>query len=397
MRSVFWRLCLRPLQSKRPEPLLAIGSLVVGAAVCSLLLSLYGGVKQKMTASFSSFGPNLILAPRAASRSSSSLPSVRPQPSSERLAELAKRFPGLASVPVLYAVVQLDASESHPQAERGENVVAVGADLADLWRMYPGWRLKAVDGPLGPAGCVVGERLSENMDLRPGDDLTLQTQGSGAVGRANLSATYRIQAMVSTGGAQDDQVFVPLNSLQRLTGMQDEVSTVELRFPGDAQQIERAITPIAALFPRVDVRPVRQIVYSEGRVLGTISRLMLALTALILVTIALCVTATMTSIVIERSKDIALMKALGASDRVVMQFLLSEGAALGLIGGVLGFGIGAVLARDVALRLFHVALGPSAWVFALVCFSSILLAVIATLFPAQIVRRIQPAVALKGA
>jgi putative ABC transport system permease protein len=393
---VFWRLCLRPLQAKRPQPLLAIASLVVGASVCSLLLNLYGGVKQKLTASFSSFGPNVILAPRAASPNLSSLPSVMPQPPAESLAQLARRFPGLTPVRVLYAIVQLSASESHPRVPRAQSVIAVGADLENLWRMYPGWRIKSAAGSVAPVFCALGSHLADKLQLHPGDSLTLQTQSSSRSGRVDRSGTYRIQALVSSGAGEDDQVFVPLDSLQRLTDMQGDISTVELRLPGTARQIEQAIPRLGALFPQLDVRAVRQIVYSEARVLGTLSRLMLALTVLILVTIALCVMATMTSIVIERRKDIALMKALGASDRAVMQFFLSEGAALGLIGGLAGFGLGALLARDIGLRLFHVALSPSAWVFALVCLSSIVLAMISTLFPAQMVRRIQPSVALKG-
>ncbi len=147
----------------------------------------------------------------------------------------------------------------------------------------------------------------------------------------------------------------------------------------------------------MDARPVRQIVYSEAKVLGTVSRLMLALTILILTIIALCVASTMTAIVLERRKDIAVMKALGASNRAVMELFVSEGVALGLIGGLAGFFLGALFAREIALRLFDVALAPSWWVFPVVCLSTIVLAVFATLFPVRVVRRIQPAVVLKGA
>jgi putative ABC transport system permease protein len=396
-RSIFWRLCLRSVQVRRPQALLAIGSLIVGAAVSSLLLNLYGGVQRKMTESFSSFGANVILAPHSVSHGSSSLPSVMPQPSYQHLGQLARLFPGLASIQVLYAVVRIGSSGDSSKGEGGQNVVAVGTDLPRLWRMYRGWRLQATPVSYRPDDCAIGRHLAYELQLHVGDELTLRELGSIAAERADHSATCTITAIVSTGAAEDNQVFVPLNSLQQLTNMRHEVSTVELRLPGNSKQIERAISRVAALFPGTDVRPVRQIVYSEAKVLGTLSRLMLALTVLILIIIALCVMATMTSIVIERRKDIALMKALGASDRVVMEFFLSEGAALGLLGGLAGFGLGAVLARDVALRLFHVALAPSGWVFPLVCLSSVALAVAATLFPVQMVRRVQPAVALKGA
>jgi putative ABC transport system permease protein len=263
--------------------------------------------------------------------------------------------------------------------------------------MNPGWRVKSPPESYGPADCAIGRHLADELQLHIGNTVALQVLNAGTPGGPARLATYRIQAIVSTGAAEDNQVFVPLPSLQQLTNVRDEVSLVELLVPGNSEQIEQALSRLAALFPKLDVRPVRQVIYSEAKVLGTLSRLMLALTILIFIIIALCVAATMTALVIERRKDIALMKALGATDRVVMEFFLSEGAALGLLGGLAGFGIGALLARNLAFRLFHVATAPSGWVFILVCFSSILLALIATLFPVQMVRRVLPAAALKGA
>ena len=148
--------------------------------------------------------------------------------------------------------------------------------------------------------------------------------------------------------------------------------------------------------PGVDVRPIRQIVYSEGKVLGTIRWLLLSLTVLILVIIALCVMATMTAIVLERRKDIGVMKALGASDHQVMRLFLAEGAGLGLVGGCAGFFVGSFWAYGLAHHLFGVTLNVIWWTLPLVCGLATLLALGAALFPVRIVRAIQPAAVLKG-
>ncbi|MGH9403520.1 MAG: ABC transporter permease [Terriglobia bacterium] len=392
-RSIFWLLCLRSLQVKRPQAMLAIGSLVVGAAVCSLLLNLYGGVERKMTESFSAFGANVILAPRDVALQSSALPSLMQEPR----ADAFERMPGIASLPVLYAVSHLNPVEPDPRLPGGENVMAVGTDLGGLAQMNPNWRLQGKGSAFKSQDCIVGAHLAGEMRFHPGDQLQLSSLSSGAKAGHVIPETFRIAAIVSTGASEDDQVFTPLATLQQMAGLPGKISLMELRVPGDTQAIEAGIRQLAAAFPGLTVRPVRQIVYSQGRVLTTIRRLMLALTALILVIIALCVAATMTAIVLERRKDVAVMKALGASDRVVMELFISEGAALGLLGGLLGFFIGAFFARDVAARLFHVALAPSWWVFPVVCISTAVLAVVATMLPVRIVRGIQPAAALKGA
>src|SRR5579863_10490889 len=62
-RSLFWRLWLRSLTVKRPQAVLAIGSVLVGATVASMLLNLYGDARRKMTQEFRAYGPNVVLAP----------------------------------------------------------------------------------------------------------------------------------------------------------------------------------------------------------------------------------------------------------------------------------------------------------------------------------------------
>jgi putative ABC transport system permease protein len=171
---------------------------------------------------------------------------------------------------------------------------------------------------------------------------------------------------------------------------------VELSVPGDSPEIESVLLQLSNLLPAVEVRPVRQIVYSEGKVLGTVRWLLLSVTTLILVIITICVMATMTAIVLERRKDIGVMKALGANDSLVMRLFLVEGAGLGIVSGAIGFFAGILLAYELAERLFRISLRPTWWTFPAVCFLTMLLAVLASFFPVRIVRSIHTAVVLKG-
>jgi ABC-type antimicrobial peptide transport system permease subunit len=106
--------------------------------------------------------------------------------------------------------------------------------------------------------------------------------------------------------------------------------------------------------------------------------------------------ATVISIVLERRKDIAVMKALGASDRRITQLFLSEVAALGLAGGLTGMVLGIFVARDFGRRLFGVDLGVTTWTVPAVVLAAVLLALLASLVPLRVVRSIRPATILKG-
>lgn len=276
-------------------------------------------------------------------------------------------------------------------------MVAAGAEFGALIRLNPGWREEgdAISADLPPGDCAVGSNLAARLHLRRGDSIDLRSVSSVAASPAPF-AKYRIMTTLTTGASEDDQVFLPLTTLQSVLGIPGKVTLVELSIPGETHDVENAIQRLAGLLPGLEVRPIRQVVYSEGKVLGTIRWLLLSLTILILVIIALCVMATMTAIVLERRKDIGVMKALGAADTLLMRLFITEGAGLGLAGGVLGYGVGALLAHVLAERLFGVSLSLQAWTFPVVCGLTVALAVFAAQMPVRIVRAIQPTVVLKG-
>ncbi|MBZ5515735.1 MAG: ABC transporter permease [Acidobacteriia bacterium] len=390
--SLFWRMWLRSLVVKRPQAALGMGSLLVGAAVAAALLNLYGDARRKMSQEFRAYGANVILAP-AAAPGASSAPPLMDQHIVAQLEEVGRHLKGLAHAPLLYVVARIRPIPADPRLPEFQHAVAVGTDFAALHALYPGWRVqegKGSDVP-GPDECFLGAHVANYLHLAVGGSVQLQAGDSAAAAPAAL----RVAGILSTGGAEDDRVFLDLGSLQRLAGLEGKISLVELSLAGERAEMERGVQELARNLPGVDVRPVHQIVESQGRVLGTIRWLAISLTALILVIIGLCVMATMAAIVLERRKDIAVMKALGASDELVMRLFLSEGASLGFAGGLAGFALGAVLARELARHLFDVSLGLSWWTLPLVVLMSVVLAGAATLFPIRVVRRIEPAVTLR--
>ena len=435
--SLFIRLWWRSVCVKRPQAALALLSLLVGAAVMSMLLNLYGGVRRKMTQEFRAYGANVVLAPGSSSSVAPTHPlfpsptgagnqgwggpesatgsSVMDQAVMSLAQEFARQRQGVLAVPVLCAVVRLKRAPPDPRLPEFENVVAVGTDLAGIIQMNPGWRESQVaqapllvseaDAPHASsegksagamATCAVGERVASRLRVGPGDTIYIERLASSLRGPAGVGATCHLASILTTGSSEDDQVFLPLEELQRVMGMTGKISLVQLSVRGETGEIERAMRELSKTLPDVDVRPIHQIVYSEGRVLGVIRWFLLSVMTLILVIIVICLMATMTAIVLERRKDIGVMKALGASDLLVMQLFLAEGAALGMVGGCVGFFVGSFWALGLGHHLFGVILNVNWWSLPLVCGLATLLALAASVFPVRRVRAIQPAVVLKG-
>lgn len=391
-RSMFWRMWSRSLTVKRPQAALAIASIVVGAAVASMLLSLYGDVRRKMTEEFRAYGPNVVLAP-----SETSGPAIREmdQATTDKLAPILARAPGSKAVPVLFAVAGIKRLPPDPRLPEMENLVVVGGDFATLQRLYPAWRVEGSEIEEA-SGAVIGTRVAALLHLKRGESFELLALGATKDSARPASTKWMVRGIVSTGSSEDDQVFVPLSALQNLAGLEGKISVIQLSIPGEAARVEQIVNDLGNELRGVEARPVRQIVYSTGKVLGTIRWLTISLTGLIVIIIALSVTATMTTIVLERRKDVAVMKALGAGDRLVMKLFLTEGASLGLVGALIGFALGLGMAKITAARLFDVGLTPTWWILPTVALAGMALAIIATLLPVQIVRGVQPAAMLKG-
>ena len=388
---MFWRLWWRAITVQRPQAALAMGSLAVGAAVTAMLLNLYGDVQRKMTEEFRSYGANVIIAPAAETGRAEA--GVFPADAWQGAVDAVEReAPGARAVQVLYGVLRVSPEKNDPRLPEVENAVAVGAELGALEQMNSGWQVSGqqVVGELPEGTCAVGTHLAARLHAGVGDSIKLRPVVDAAQGNSAPTTTWRIAALLSTGASEDDQVFLPLGALQSLLGAGREISLVELAISGETRAVEQAVERLSRHLPGLAVRPIRHIVYSEGKVLGTIRWLMLSLTILILVIIALCVMATMTAIVLERRKDIGVMKALGAGDALLMRVFLTEGAALGGAGGALGFAAGTLVARGLAQRLFGVALSVNWWTLPLVCGLTIILSVIAAQLPLRIVRNVQP-------
>jgi putative ABC transport system permease protein len=153
---------------------------------------------------------------------------------------------------------------------------------------------------------------------------------------------------------------------------------------------------LATVLPTADVRPVRQIMEGEARVLGKTRATVFAAAALIILTAALCVLSTLMGWVFDRRRDFAIMKALGASERVITGFFAAEAAALGAAGAVVGFLVGIGIAAWIGRANFHAPVVPRFSMFPVVVAGSIAVTLVSAILPISSLRRVQPAVILRG-
>jgi putative ABC transport system permease protein len=165
---------------------------------------------------------------------------------------------------------------------------------------------------------------------------------------------------------------------------------------GSPQEIAGIMSELSQALPVAEVRPVRQIVEGEARVLGKTRSTLLAATALIVLTAALCVLSTLMGWVFDRRRDFAIMKALGASAGLLNGFFAAEAAVLGAGGAVIGFAAGIGIAAWIGRVNFHAAVTPRFSILPMVMAGSIVVTLLAAIVPISSLRRMQPATILRG-
>lgn len=385
-----WKMVLRVVSRAlwvRPAKLFSsLAALTVGATLASAFLSLYFDLPRKMTAEFRTLGPNLVVAPRGNAQTFSA----------ELYARLAADSPEVPRLPWLYAIGKVE----------GNDVILGGTDLARLAALRPGWQVfpsldrkesaqtvqdfltRQQEALASEQGLLAGEKAAAHFRWSTGQVVRLDYGGT--------SVSLPLLGIVSSGGSEDSQLLVPLPVLQTLTGQPGQLSLIQLAAPGSAAQVESIWQKIAARLPEAEVRPLRPVLESEARVVMKVRGLMLGLTAIVLGLVILSVLTTVSGLVLDRQRDIGIMKALGGSDRAIALFFLAETACLAVLAAALGYGAGFGLAQLAAQRIFRSAVDWRGDVLGAVVGITVAVALIATAFPARWIRRLDPAVILRG-
>jgi putative ABC transport system permease protein len=361
---MFLRMLVRAAVLRRGRALSALLAMVVAAGVTTAMLNLYVDVQAKLRREFRNYGANIILV----GTDGASLPA-------DALTHVESVLAGRGVV-APFALVVARTSDGQP-------VVVAGTDFDWVRQLDHWWSVS--DWPSAPQQALVGVRaLSVVSPKNQPFDLTFQ----GHTIHLTSAGTVR------TGAVEDSRVYLSLSDFVSWTGVQ--ASTIEVAASGSPEEISAILQQLKQTIPAVDVRPVRQIMEGEARVLGKTRATLLASAALIILTAALCVLSTLMGWVFDRRRDFAIMKALGASDRLLNGSFAAEAAALGATGGVIGFILGIGIAAWIGRVNFHAPVVPRFSVLPFVLTGSIVVTLLSAVLPIWLLRRVQPAVILRG-
>lgn len=362
--SMFLRMLVRAAVLRRGRAVSALFAMVVAAAVATAMLNLYVDVQAKLRREFRNYGANIILV----GRDGASLPA-------DALAKVDSVLAGRGIAAPFGLVVA--------RTGDGQPIVVAGVDFDRVRQLDRWWSVS--NWPASPQQALIGVRaLPTVAPKNQAFDLTFQ----GRTLQVTPAGT------VQTGAAEDSRIYVSLADFESWTGVQP--STIEVAASGSPEEVTGILNQLTQAIPAGDVRPVRQIMEGEARVLGKTRATLLAAAALIILTAALCVLSTLMGWVFDRRRDFAIMKALGASGRLLNGFFAAEAAVLGAIGAIIGFVVGIGIAAWIGRVNFHAPVVPRLSVLPVVLAGSMVVTLLSAILPISLLRRVQPAIILRG-
>jgi len=373
---MFVLILFKSLKVRRNRVAITLFSIMIGAAIITALASVYFDISAKMSRELRAYGANFFIGPSASSGSRLA--------ESRTIDEAVKMVPAdklIGASSYIFGVVRLDLG----------NAVLAGVDFAGLRKLATYWQVegKWIGVAFDEDSCMVGKTLAKNMELGVGDSVNVISNDSG------FQRRLAVKGIVETGQVEDEQIFVTLSLAAEILGLEEKVHHAMLSIVTEGMDIDELAARLERRFPGLDAKPIRKVSYSDGRILEKIRGLMAIVAIVILTVTTLCVMTTLIAIVSERTREIGLMKAIGADDRgVVLQFL-SETLIMGVAGVTAGLAGGFLLAQVLGQAVFGSYISFRPIVIPMTLIPSVGAALLAAAMPVRMAVRVVPAQVLK--
>jgi lipoprotein-releasing system permease protein len=264
---------------------------------------------------------------------------------------------------------------------------------------------EAVNEPDDYPGIVIGRELAKSLHVYIGDEITLVSPigDLGPMGLMPKSRRFRIAAIFYSGMYEYDasQAYVKLDAAQDFLDVKQNITALEMKLE-DAEHVEDVRGPVLAKVQRDDVRvrdwkELNKNLFSALKLEKIATFVILSLAILVA---SFCILCTLLLMVTEKSKEIAILKSLGASDRSILAIFMGEGMLIGAIGTY--FGVATGFAAIKGLTQFGLRLDPDVYYvdrlpisadltdFLLVALSALVITTLATVYPAVAASRLRP-------
>ncbi|MGD9096836.1 MAG: lipoprotein-releasing ABC transporter permease subunit [Desulfobacterales bacterium] len=292
-----------------------------------------------------------------------------------------------------------------PPTDIERNIQGIGAALEILYA-----EPSATQGARGAAPVVLGKELGRKLGVVSGETLyVISFRGVvSPMGHVPSMKRFHVAGFFESGMYQFDEAyaFVRLKDAQRILKLGDTVSGIEIRVD-DIYQADQIAKRLAARlgFP-YRIQDWMQMNANLFYALRLEKVAMFVILTLIVLVAAFNIASTLIMMVMEKTKDIAILKAMGATNRHIMRIFVIKGMMIGISGTLLGVGLGTLLCA-VLKRYPIIQLPGDVYYFTslpvqlqatdviTIALAAIGICFLATLYPARQAARLNPVDAIR--
>jgi lipoprotein-releasing system permease protein len=345
-----WMLSLRYLRARRQEGFISIIAafsflgIMLGVATLIIVMAVMNGFRKELLSKILGLNGHLLVQPLES-------PLTDYQAVAERLA-------AVDGIRLAVPIVEGQALASSPFNAAGVLVRGIrGTDLAGLGSIARNIKQGTLEGFDQSQAVVIGKRLADQLTLRSGDSVTLVSP-RGAVtpmGTTPRIKVYKIAAVFEIGMSEYDAafVFMPLPEAQAYFNRSGDVTAIEV-YTNNPDQVTR----FRQLVTEAAKRPIFMIDWRQRNAtffgaLQVERNVMFLILTLIVLVAAFNIASSLIMLVKDKGRDIGILRTMGATQGSIMRVFLITGAAIGVIGDLVGFLVGLLVCLNIeSIRQF---------------------------------------------
>jgi lipoprotein-releasing system permease protein len=345
-----WMLSLRYLRARRQEGFISIIAafsflgIMLGVATLIIVMAVMNGFRKELLGKILGLNGHILVQPLES-----------PLTDYEAVAERISKVQGIR---IAVPIVEGQALASSPFNAAGVLVRGIrSSDLSQITSIAQNIKQGTLEGFDQGQGVVVGRRLADQLTLRAGDSVTMVAP-RGAVtpmGTTPRIKPYKVAAVFEIGMSEYDAafVFMPLTEAQAYFNRSNDVTAIEV-YTNNPDQIARFRPLVSEAAKRpifmVDWRQRNATFFSALQVERNV--MFLILTLIILVA-AFNIASSLIMLVKDKGRDIGILRTMGATQGAIMRVFLITGAAIGVVGAIMGFAVGLLVCLNIeSIRQF---------------------------------------------
>ncbi|OCS34490.1 multidrug ABC transporter substrate-binding protein [Campylobacter fetus subsp. venerealis] len=320
-RAFFRKIIFKSIANSAVRSFVIFISILLGSAVCAAFINIYADIDKKVTSELNSYGPNVIISPLSLENGYI------------KMADLDAKLTGIKELKAkneyLFGSVNIGVTRA----------VIMGVNFSNLKEIMPFLDIKSgefINIDFDDKNALIGEDLAKLTGVKVGDIIEISSPNSNEVYKV------RIKGIVYDGQKEDSLLLISLSLAQEILDKPNLINYAEAAISGSYDSIKSLCSSLSTSEFKFEV--ISKVSKAQGQILDKIKLLMALIGVTILFITSVCINTSLSSILLSKIKEFALIRAIGASKRDVLKIIFSEILVISIAGSFLGALVGYLLA-----------------------------------------------------